>query len=191
MKKTAREWAEILGINLNKFKRWARIFKGIDPHAGLSSGVARMLSESEAFEVLLGGFLVSRGMNFQEASVAVGDLGQFFIKNHYWPGHKSEGIRANSKYCQVLIFPFSNQTEPGFEYRIKFSLTGQMHKDFNGTEALQETFIEDVIFTKMSEPIQSEHKVNHFDVKTVWISNLIDLFSLSLKGEFNFSKTIG
>ncbi len=56
---TNRQLSKKLDINLARWKRWSREFIPPDPLGGMQSGYARQYNPDEAFDVYLGGHLVS------------------------------------------------------------------------------------------------------------------------------------
>lgn len=62
MKKTAREVAGILGVPVDRVKRWSRGLFPPDPKAGRWMGRARFFSKGECFALFLAEKLVSTGV---------------------------------------------------------------------------------------------------------------------------------
>lgn len=56
----SRTLSKLLNVPLAKWKRWAREFLPPDPLAGMQSGYARQYYTDAAFEIYLGGYLVSK-----------------------------------------------------------------------------------------------------------------------------------
>ncbi len=77
--------SKCLGINLAKWKRWAREFLDPDPLGGFQSGYARQFSNKDAFRVFLGGFLVSE-MKFSipQARQILSDLHHWLTQHHLY-----------------------------------------------------------------------------------------------------------
>ena len=107
----SKELSKRLGINLAKWKRWAREFLPPDSKAGLQSGYAREYTKDEAFRVYLAGYLVSR-LNFSipETREILEELEGWLKHNGFFPS--SLGSRrdvtvfiwedANGKYRFVI-----------------------------------------------------------------------------------------
>ncbi len=89
---TSRESAEKLGVNLAKWKRWAREFLPPDPLGGMQSGYARQYLTKDVFIVVLGGHLVSHlKFSVPEAKSILTDLNSWLKKNDFYNNIENNG----------------------------------------------------------------------------------------------------
>jgi len=94
---TARQLADLLEVNLAKWKRWSRHFLPPDPLGGLQSGYTRQYHPDEAFRVRLGGILVGDlKFTLPQATLVLDDLADWMEANGFrfvppggWPSHGS------------------------------------------------------------------------------------------------------
>ena len=91
---TARTAAKLLDVNLNKFKRHARVFLPVDPKAGQSTGKTRIYTSEDVFLVFLGEILVERLVPLKIAAEILPCLRSFFF---------SKGIFPISKWISLLL----------------------------------------------------------------------------------------
>ena len=88
---TVKEYSERFRVNLAKARRWTREFLPPDPKAIRRSGYARTLTQSEAFEVFLGGHLVSMlGCPVQEAKQIIRDLTPWLKEEGFYPSAETQ-----------------------------------------------------------------------------------------------------
>lgn len=103
----SRELSTYFGFKLTRWKRWAREFLPPDPLGGLQSGYARQYSPIEAFQVYLGGHLVSElKYSIPQAKIIVKDLkgwisDQYF---HYPLNENKNTLAPKLKEYRIYIF---------------------------------------------------------------------------------------
>jgi DNA-binding transcriptional MerR regulator len=105
MKITIKQLSQKFGLNLAKVRRWSREFLPPDPKASMRSGYARELTMEDAFEVFLGGHLVSElGFQVYEAKQIIENLRDWIKSKGLYPGKAySEARRNNSRIHHVHI----------------------------------------------------------------------------------------
>ena len=86
---TNRELSKRLDINLARWKRWSREFIPPDPLGGMQSGYARQYNPDEAFNVYLGGHLVS------DLKFTIPEAKQILADLQWWLAEK--GFYFNAK----------------------------------------------------------------------------------------------
>ena len=87
---SVKEYSVKLGIDLPKARRWSRELLGPDPKATRQSGFKRKLTSGEAWEVYLGGVLISEGKFLvHQAKTILRDLRPFLKKNLLYPGKET------------------------------------------------------------------------------------------------------
>jgi hypothetical protein len=128
MKFTNKELSDKLKINLAKVRRWSREFLPPDHKATMRSGYARELTEEEAYEVFLGGHLVSV-LRFQvhEAKGIIEDLRAWIKSKGLYPGKAyAEARRDNPYFFHVHIM--RNSEGEGLYYEMRQQLKKKPHK---------------------------------------------------------------
>jgi hypothetical protein len=102
-----RELSDRLGFKLSRWKRWSREFLPPDPLGGLQSGFARQYSPAEAFQVYLGGHLVSNiKCSIPEAKIILEDLKEW-ISAQYFSYQSVEDpplVQPPAKEYRIYIF---------------------------------------------------------------------------------------
>jgi len=117
----SRQMARRLGVNLARWKRWSREFLPPDPLAGRQSGYARQYYLDDAFQVFLGGHLVSHlHLSVPLARQVLSDLTPWMKREGLrfdLRGRMGNGARArgDGHPCLIRIFERSE----GFAYRVR------------------------------------------------------------------------
>jgi hypothetical protein len=107
---SVKDYSMRLGIDLAKARRWSRELLGPDPKATRQSGFRRELTPGEAWEIYLGGILISDGKFLvHEAKTILRDLRPFLKKDLLYPGketildHLPEGEKGAKKSIPIEI----------------------------------------------------------------------------------------
>jgi len=147
---TNRELSENLGINLAKWKRWSREFLPPDPLGGMQSGFARQYYLGNAFQVMLGGHLVS-DLNFSvyEARKIIEDLHDWLMENGFYDSKENRENRSSSEVnidtYKIFIQISGSTKEPmHFGYVIRGLISNKPVED-NGLMIREERYVETVI----------------------------------------------
>ena len=135
-----------LGIDLAKGRRWSRELLGPDRKATRQSGFKRELTSGEAWEIYLGGVLISDGKFLvHEAKTILRDLRPFLKTNWLYPGKEtildklpeSEKGAKKSVPIEIHIQRFEQKLEggrkkSGFCYEIRHYVKRRfVHRDVN------------------------------------------------------------
>jgi hypothetical protein len=123
--------SEKLGIKLAKWKRWSREFLDPDPLGGLQSGVARQFNLREAFQVYLGGYLVSElKFTIPEALKIVAELSPWLKANGFFSiaQLRQAGQSAIPGHL-IFIYPMPDQQ---FAYAVRTLLAVSNAGDASG-----------------------------------------------------------
>jgi hypothetical protein len=147
-----RELAQILGINLAKWKRWSREFLPPDPLGGLQSGYARQYNLDDAFVVYLGGYLVSAlKFSIPEAKQILSDLKEWMISHRFY--YHYDHINGKNDSSDALDGPYRihillSKARPAetcrILYRIKRVIARESVK-VNGESVVMEKTVEERI----------------------------------------------
>jgi len=87
---SVKEYSMKLGTDLAKARRWSRELLGPDPKATRQSGFRRELTSGEAWEIYLGGVLISEGKFLvHEAKSILRDLRPFLKQHLLYPGKET------------------------------------------------------------------------------------------------------
>lgn len=120
-----------LGINLAKWKRWSREFLDPDPLGGLQSGYARQFSNKEAFQVFLGGYLVSElKFTISQARQILSDL-HAWLSRHYLYALPVKKSKVRSQSHHIYIYRLG---EGKFGYAIRCMADPALIKTGKGYE---------------------------------------------------------
>jgi hypothetical protein len=104
--------AQKTGLPLSKIRRWSKEFLPPDPRAKRQSGYAREMNIDEAWQVYLGGMLVSEyGLGFSEARQALDAVWPFLKEYNLMPSEYCSNPRKGSKAAYGLV-----------DYRVTFKL---------------------------------------------------------------------
>jgi hypothetical protein len=109
-----RELAQKLGFKLSRWKRWSREFLPPDPLGGLQSGFARQYTRAEAFQVYLGGHLVSNQMfSIPETKIILEDLKEWVTTQYFaYPvADQRSFVQAPAREYRIFIF-MNHDTTP-------------------------------------------------------------------------------
>ena len=156
---TNREISEKLDINLARWKRWSREFIPPDPLGGMQTGYARQYHPDEAFNVHLGGHLVS-DLKFAipEAKQILADLqGWLADKGFYF---NVKGGTASKNGVEVLIKEYivfiSKERLPDNTYRISYTIRGiisQKPVHYQNFEVMEELYAQTEIGILPDKPV--------------------------------------
>jgi len=156
-----------LGIDLAKGRRWSRELLGPDPKATRQSGFKRELTSGEAWEIYLGGLLISDGKFLvHEAKTIIKDLRPFLKKNGLYPGketildHLPEAEKGAKKSIpiEIHIQRFEQmfdrgRKESGFCYEIRHYVKRRyVHRDINERDPRRETVEAEYDVTQLGLP---------------------------------------
>lgn len=133
---SVKEYSMKLGTDLAKARRWSRELLGPDSKATRQSGFKRELTSGEAWEIYLGGVLISEGKFLvHEARTILRDLRPFLRQHLLYPGketildHLSETEQGAKKSIpiEIHIQTFERRFESGrkvngFCYEIRYYL---------------------------------------------------------------------
>lgn len=116
-----------LGINLAKWKRWAREFLDPDPLGGYQSGFARHFSFKESFRVFLGGHLVGR-LNFTipQARQILSDLHPWLKKNQLYAWPIPNHHKTNRLHRCIYIYEICEGK--GYGYAVRAVISQATHR---------------------------------------------------------------
>ena len=104
MKVTNSQLAEKLNIPLSKIRRWTKEFLPPDPIATRRSGYKKHMSLNDAFEVILGGKLVSDfGFSFYEARQILKELKTTIVSSGLLP-EIPEGVKLRGFDKEILNY---------------------------------------------------------------------------------------
>ena len=176
---TAKQINEAIGIPLDKWKRWAREFVGIDPAAGRHGGVARKFDIDQIFHVYLGGWLVSDlQYSIPESKGIVTDLKPWLKARGLWP--ECQARKMNDAWdlvtlCRITIYAMEGT--PPFAYSAfgKVKEETVKHKGFGMRQML---FVVRYIEAGYEDLIESK-TMNSFN-KTLEISKIKDMFDVRM-----------
>ena len=159
---TNRELSEKLGINLAKWKRWSREFLPSDPLGGMQSGFARQYYFSDAFNVMLGGYLVGDlKLSVYEARTIIEDLKDWLMQKGFYQDidELTDGPTSEPHIIKYKIFIHHNldteKQQIDFTYRIRGIISDNLVQH-NGIEAREERYVETVIGSADRKPDRVE-----------------------------------
>jgi len=175
---TNREISEKLEINLARWKRWSREFIPPDPLGGMQTGYARQYHPDEAFNVHLGGHLVSDlKFTIPEAKQILADLqGWLADKGFYF---NVKGGTASKNGVEVLIKEYivfiSKERLPDNTDRIRYTVRGiisQKPVHYQNFEVMEELYAQTEIGLPPHKPAVDGRHV----VKILKISDVLNNF---------------
>ena len=124
---TNREISEKLEINLARWKRWSREFIPPDPLGGMQTGYARQYHPDEAFNVHLGGHLVS-DLKFAipEAKQILQDLQGWLADKGFYFNVKGRAVYKNGveKLIKKYIIFIRQATFADNTYKFLYTVRG-------------------------------------------------------------------
>lgn len=143
----SRQVARRLGVNLARWKRWSREFLPPDPLAGRQSGYARQYYLDDAFQVFLGGHLVSHlHFSVPRARQVLGDLTPWMRREGLrfdLRGRIGNGTRSLSdpQLCLIRIY----ERNEGLSYRVRRRLDRRRVGEEGDATVWEERWCEAVI----------------------------------------------
>lgn len=140
------ELAQKLGFKLSRWKRWSREFLPPDPLGGLQSGFARQYTAADAFQVYLGGHLVSnKNFSIPETKIILEDL-KYWVATQYfsYPGaEKRASVQSPVREYRIFIFMNRDATQalPSPSYLLR-RLIDEERTRGNGSGFITERYIQ-------------------------------------------------
>jgi len=180
-----RELSGKFGVNLARWKRWAREFLPPDPLAGQQAGYARQYYVDDAFTVFLGGHLVAElGFSIPEARIILADTSEWMKARgfHFDPrGNSSpkKGIDIHVKSYVIYIQAPADQS-PTIVAR---GTIGTLAYEYEGFPVTKEIYVD--------QPIGRENGAGSCPGmagtnRILRISYLLDQFKKALDPEGDF-----
>jgi len=175
---TNREISEKLEINLARWKRWSREFIPPDPLGGMQTGYARQYHPDEAFNVHLGGHLVS------DLKFAIPEAKQILADLQEWLGDKGfyfnvKGGTASKNGVEALIKEYivfiTKERLPDNIDRIRYTVRGiisQKPVHYQNFEVMEELYAEKKIGLLPDKPAGAGRHV----VKILKINDVLNNF---------------
>ncbi|NQT69947.1 MAG: hypothetical protein HQ552_10240 [Desulfobacteraceae bacterium] len=175
---TNREISEKLEINLARWKRWSREFIPPDPLGGMQTGYARQYHPDEAFNVHLGGHLVS-DLKFAipEAKQILADLQGWLADKGFYFNVKGGAVSQNSIEALIkeyIVF-ISKERLPDNTYKFKYTVRGIISNKpvrYQNFEIMEELYTETVIGLQPDKSAVYDTNA----VKTLHISGVLNNF---------------
>ena len=167
-----------LGIKLAKWKRWSREFIPPDPLGGMQTGYARQYHPDEAFNIHLGGHLVS-DLKFAipEAKQILADLQEWLADKGFYFNVKGGVVSQNGVEAMIkeyIVF-ISKERLPDNTYKISYTIRGiisQKPVNYQNFEIIEELYTETVIGLPPDKPAADGMHV----VKTLKINVVLNNF---------------
>lgn len=182
---TNREISEKLDINLARWKRWSREFIPPDPLGGMQTGYARQYHPDEAFNVHLGGHLVS------DLKFAIPEAKQILADLHGWLADKGfyfnvkggtacqNGIEALIK--EYIVFITKERLADNTD-RIRYTVKGiisQKPVHYQNFEIMEELYAQTEIGLLPDKPAGAGmHVVNTLKINVV-LNNFVTRMDLN------------
>jgi hypothetical protein len=186
-----RELSDRLGFKLSRWKRWSREFLPPDPLGGLQSGFARQYSPAEAFQVYLGGHLVSNiKCSIPEAKIILEDLKEW-ISAQYFSYQSVEDpplVQPPAKEYRIYIFMNIDplQVVQAHHYVVRRVIDEEISLG-KGARIVTERYIESGL--KEGETLsllESQEALLHWmAAKILYITKVYQIFTEHLKEEVN------
>ena len=175
---TSRDLSRKLGVNLAKWKRWAREFLPPDPLGGMQSGYARQYSPDEAFSVHLGGHLVAHlNLPVPGAKRILEDLGEWLLSNGFYSetpegAGPEDGLQSLVRQRVVFITQSGPLT---FAYTVRGTILTEP-AEHSGHTVTREYFVETSLDSRPppASPFERDH------VKVLNITSLLKSFVVQL-----------
>ena len=184
-----RELSVRLGFKLSRWKRWSREFLPPDPLGGLQSGFARQYSPAEAFQVYLGGHLVSNiKCSIPEAKIILADLKEW-ISAQYFSYQSVEDpplVQPQAKEYRIYIFMNIDplQVVQPHHYVVRRVIDEEISRG-KGARIVTERYIEN--WLKEGETLsllESQGAMPHWmAAKILYITKVYQIFTERLKEE--------
>jgi hypothetical protein len=148
---TNRQLSKKLDINLARWKRWSREFIPPDPLGGMQTGYARQYHPDEAFNVHLGGYLVS-DLKFAipEAKQILGNLQEWLADKGFYFSVKGGAVSQNGVEALIkeyIVF-ISKERLPDNTYKFQHTVRGIISNKpvrYQNFEIMEELYTETVI----------------------------------------------
>lgn len=175
---TNREISEKLDIKLARWKRWSREFIPPDPLGGMQSGYARQYHPDEAFNVYLGGHLVSDlKFTIPEAKQILADLQQWFKDKGFYFNVKGGAVSQNGVEALIkeYIVSISKERLPDNTYKIRYIVRGIISRKpvrYQNFEVTEELYAQTEIGLPPDKPAADGMHV----VKTLKINGILNNF---------------
>jgi len=184
-----RELSDRLGFKLSRWKRWSREFLPPDPLGGLQSGFARQYSPAEAFQVYLGGHLVSKiKCSIPESKIILDDLKEW-ISIQYFSYQSAEDpplVQPPAKEYRIYIFMSIDpkQVVRPHHYMIRRVIDEEISHG-KGARIVTERYIEKWLKEKETlSLLEGQEAANHWmAAKILYISKVYQIFTERLKEE--------
>jgi hypothetical protein len=184
-----RELSTRLGFKLSRWKRWSREFLPPDPLGGLQSGFARQYSLLEAFQVYLGGHLVSDlKISIPETKIILGDLKEWVTTQYFSYPASGEPSLVQRSVKEYRIYIFMN-LEPTLDvqkhsYMVR-RVIDQEKSHGKGARIVTERYIEN--WLKDGEPVAGFDKSDGVPywmaARILYITKVHQIFTEKLQGE--------
>jgi hypothetical protein len=184
-----RELSDRLGFKLSRWKRWSREFLPPDPLGGLQSGFARQYSPAEAFQVYLGGHLVSNiKCSIPEAKKILEDLKEW-ISAQYFSYQSVEDpplVQPSAKEYRIYIFMNIDpmQVVQPHHYLVRRVIDEEISRG-KGARIVTERYIEN--WLKEGETLsllERQEALPHWmAAKILYITKVYQIFTERLKEE--------
>ena len=181
---TNREISAKLEINLARWKRWSREFIPPDPLGGMQTGYARQYHPDEAFNVHLGGHLVS------DLKFAIPEAKQILADLQGWLGDKGfyfevKGGAASQNGVEALIKEYivfiTKERLPDNTDRIRYTVRGiisQKPVHYQNFEIMEELYAQTEIGLLPDKPaVAGMHVVNTLKINEV-LNNFVTRMDL-------------
>ena len=184
-----RELSDRLGFKLSRWKRWSREFLPPDPLGGLQSGFARQYSPAEAFQVYLGGHLVSNiKCSIPEAKIILKDLKEWISAQYfsYQSVEELPSVQPPAKEYRIYIFMNIDpmQVVQPHHYLVRRVIDEEFSHG-KGARIVTERYIEN--WLKEGETLslhESQEVLPHWmAAKILYITKVYQIFTECLKEE--------
>jgi len=178
------ELAQKTNLPHSKIKRWAREFLPRDPKAKMRSGYTREYGLNEAFDILMGGHLVS-DLKFEvhEAKMIISGLRPFLLAHALYPemdlGKESPASDKDVKEWEVRII--RNPATDGFELFCYGFIKEEMVKEGIRRRSFRKEWYRAPEIGKSLRPLPAEEQT--FVINVLKVSRLREKFLESIKRE--------
>lgn len=180
-----RELSDKFGVNLARWKRWAREFLPPDPLAGQQAGYARQYYVDDVFTVFVGGHLVA------ELGFSIPEARTILMETREWMKAKGfrfdpRGNRRPRKDVDVHVKSYALFLTLSADNRfIIFArgTIGRIDYEYEGFSVTKEIYVDQPIVKENGDEAgREEPGVN----KILLISQLLDQFKKTLDPDGNF-----
>ncbi len=175
---TNRQLSKKLDIKLARWKRWSREFIPPDPLGGMQSGYARQYHPDEAFNVYLGGHLVSDlKFTIPEAKQILADLQWWLAEKGFYFNVKGGAVSQNGveKLIKKYIIFIRQGTFADNTYKFQYTVRGIIS---NKPVGYQNFEIMEELYTETEIGLQSDKSAVYDTnaVKTLHITGVLNNF---------------